>query len=53
MSHALHFHDQMKKGLAGEEALKSELVAQAHIEEVGLRLFDYADKEDRAANFHR
>lgn len=43
----------MKKSLVGEEALTSDVVAQAHIEEVGLKLFDYADKEDRAAKFHR
>ena len=43
----------MKPELAGEEALKDETIAQAHIEEVALKLFDYADNEDRRANFHR
>ena len=43
----------MKRSLAGEEALKSEVVAQAHVEAVGLKLFEYADSEDRKANFHK
>lgn len=51
--HHLHFNEQMKKSLANEEALTSDVVAQAHIESVGLKLFDYADKEDRDAHFHR
>ena len=43
---------QLKKGpIQGEDALQSDLVAQAHIEEVGLKLFDYANGEDRAARF--
>lgn len=42
----------MKKGpLGSEEALHSEVVAQSHVEAVGLKLFDYADTEDRAARF--
>jgi len=53
--HHLHFNEQMKKSksLADEEALTSDVVAQAHIEAVGLKLFDYADKEDRDAHFHK
>ena len=43
----------MKANLAGEEALKDETIAQAHIEEAALKLFDYADNEDRQAKFHR
>ncbi len=31
----------------------NDVVAQAHIEEVALRLFDFADKEDRSARFHK
>ena len=43
----------MKGQLTGEEALKDEAIAQAHIEEAALKLFDYADNEDRQAKFHR
>lgn len=43
----------MKANLKGEEALVDESIAQAHIEEVALKLFDYADNEDRAAKFHK
>ena len=43
----------MKRSLTGEEALTSDVVAQAHIEAVGLKLFGYADKEDREARFNR
>ena len=43
----------MKTVLKGEEALQSEIVGQAHVEEVGLKLFEHADKEDRAARFHK
>lgn len=38
---------------AGEEALTSDIVAQAHIEEVGLKLFEFADQQDRNAKFHK
>lgn len=43
----------MKKLLAAEEALSSDVVAQAHVEEVGLKLFELADQEDRSARFHK
>ena len=43
----------MKKDLKDEEALSSDVVAQAHIEEVALRLFDFADMKDRGGNFGR
>ncbi|EJW88489.1 RhoGAP domain-containing protein [Wuchereria bancrofti] len=41
----------MKKKLGGEEALTQDLVAQAHIENFAMKLFDYADKNDRQSNF--
>lgn len=44
---------QLKRSLKGEEALSSDIVAQAHLEEVGLKLFEYADSEDRKATFHK
>lgn len=43
----------MKQDLKGEDALGNDVVAQAHIEEVALRLFEVADNEDRAARFHK
>ena len=43
----------MKKGLAREEALTNEVVAVAHVEAVGLRLFHYAEQEDRNSHFHK
>ena len=43
----------MKQSLKDDEAIGNDVVAQSHIEDVALRLFDFADKEDRAASFHR
>lgn len=43
----------MKKSLAHEEALTSDIVAQAHVESVGLKLFEFADEQDRDAKFHK
>lgn len=43
----------MKKSLAHEEALSSDIVGQAHVESVGLKLFEFADQQDREANFHK
>lgn len=33
------------------EAITNEIVAQAHLENYALKLFTYADQQDRAANF--
>jgi len=44
---------EMKQALKSEEALGNDVVAQAHIEEVALRLFEMADNEDRAGHFHK
>lgn len=44
---------QTKQSMKEEEAMTSEVVAQAHIEDAALRLFDFADKEDRASRFHK
>ena len=44
---------QLKKALAEEEAVTNELVGQAHVEMIGLKLFDHADSEDRRANFNK
>ena len=37
--------------LNGNEAVTSEIVASAHIENYAMKLFEWADKEDRAARF--
>ena len=37
--------------LAEEEAITSEIVGQAHVEGYALKLFVYADNEDRAGRF--
>ena len=43
----------MKAALREEEAVNNEVVGQAHIETVALKLFDFADAEDRNARFSR
>ena len=55
-AYLLNVMDQLqrvKKTLQDEEALTNDVVAQAHIEEVALRLFEVADNEDRAAHFNK
>ena len=42
---------QSKKQLQDVEAVQNEIVAQAHLENYALKLFLYADNEDRAARF--
>jgi len=41
----------MKKQNKDNEALQSEMVGQAHVENYALKLFLYADTEDRAGRF--
>uniref|UniRef100_A0A7E4VE28 Vacuolar protein sorting-associated protein VTA1 n=1 Tax=Panagrellus redivivus TaxID=6233 RepID=A0A7E4VE28_PANRE len=43
----------LKKANPEKDAIKSDIVAQAHIEEHALKLFHYADENDRAANFSK
>jgi len=43
--------EKEKKVLSGNEAVSSEIVASAHIENYAMKLFEWADKEDRAARF--
>lgn len=43
--------EQMKKTHAENEALTNDVAAQAHIENYALKLFLYADKQDREENF--
>lgn len=40
-----------KKENAGNEAITNEIVAQAHLENYALKLFDYANQQDLASNF--
>jgi len=42
---------QTKKQLQDVEAIQNEIVGQAHLENYALKLFLYADNEDRAARF--
>ena len=44
---------QMKSILKDEEAVASDVVGQAHIETVALKLFEFADTEDRNARFSK
>ncbi|VDM95435.1 unnamed protein product [Thelazia callipaeda] len=43
--------EDMKKKLKGQDALTQDMVAQAHVENFALKLFEYADKNDRQSNF--
>ena len=43
---------QLKKE-ADSEAVKSEVVGQAYLEEAAMKVFHYADSNDRAAIFNR
>jgi len=42
---------QSKKQLQDVEAVQNEIVGQAHLENYALKLFLFADNEDRAARF--
>lgn len=43
--------EQTKKDHADNEAITNEVAAQAHLENYALKLFLFADKQDREANF--
>lgn len=43
---------QMKASLRGREEMGNDIVAQLHVENAALKLFNYADSEDRNARFH-
>ena len=47
------FLSQEKKVLKDNEAVSSEIVASAHIDNFAMNLFMWADKEDRAAHFNK
>lgn len=43
--------EAVKKEHAENEAITNEVAAQAHMENYALKLFLYADKQDREGNF--
>ncbi|XP_063078971.1 vacuolar protein sorting-associated protein VTA1 homolog isoform X2 [Engraulis encrasicolus] len=45
--------ETMKKDLAHHESITQEIVGQAHIENYALKMFLYADNEDRSGRFHK
>lgn len=45
--------ESFKKQMAEEEAVSNETVANAHIENYAMKLFLWADREDRAARFNK
>lgn len=44
---------QMKKQFGDNEAITQEIVGSAHVENYALKMFLYADNEDRAGQFHK
>lgn len=42
-----------KKQNHDNESITNEIVAQAYLENYALKLFNYADQQDRAANFNK
>jgi vacuolar protein sorting-associated protein VTA1 len=53
LTSALSSLESIKKANAGNEALTNDVVAQAHIESHALRLFNYADSQDRSSVFNK
>ncbi|XP_070705084.1 vacuolar protein sorting-associated protein VTA1 homolog isoform X2 [Pempheris klunzingeri] len=45
--------ESMKKELSDNESISQEVVGNAHIENYALKMFLYADNEDRAGRFHK
>ncbi|XP_053146014.1 vacuolar protein sorting-associated protein VTA1 homolog isoform X2 [Hemicordylus capensis] len=45
--------EAMKKQLGDNEAITQEIVGCAHVENYALKMFLYADNEDRAGRFHK
>ncbi|XP_077977204.1 vacuolar protein sorting-associated protein VTA1 homolog [Glandiceps talaboti] len=45
--------EQMKKELVNNESIHNEVVGEAHIENYAIKIFSYADTEDRAARFNK
>ncbi|XP_034936087.1 vacuolar protein sorting-associated protein VTA1 homolog isoform X2 [Chelonus insularis] len=49
----MNWLEETKKELRDNEAITNEVAAQAHLENWALKLFLYADKNDRASNFSK
>ncbi len=45
--------ESYKKEQAGNDAISNEVVASAHIENHAMKLFLFADKEDRESRFNK
>ncbi|XP_074656435.1 vacuolar protein sorting-associated protein VTA1 homolog [Tubulanus polymorphus] len=45
--------EKMKGELAGEEVMQNDVVAGVHVENYALKVFEFADNEDRASRFSR
>lgn len=45
--------EKFKKEHHDNEAITNDIVAQAYLENYALKLFTYADQNDRAANFNK
>ncbi|CAJ0964049.1 unnamed protein product, partial [Mesorhabditis belari] len=45
--------ETIKKQLAGNDAITSEVVGQAHVENFAMKLFDYADKKEKAGQIDK
>lgn len=43
----------MKNALGNHESITQEIVGHAHIENYALKMFLYADNEDRSGRFHK
>lgn len=43
--------EALKKQMKENEAITNDIAAQAHIENYALKLFTWADSQDRASNF--
>ncbi len=48
-----YYPHQEKKVLKDNDAVANEIVATAHIDNFALKLFMWADREDRAAHFNK
>lgn len=53
MTALMDWLEKFKKEHHDNEAISNEIVAQAHLENYALKLFTYADQQDRAANFNK
>ncbi|XP_055327482.1 vacuolar protein sorting-associated protein VTA1 homolog [Paramacrobiotus metropolitanus] len=53
ISGVLNHLESTKKSQKGNEAITNDMVAQAHIENYALKLFSWADAQDRAGHFDK